>query len=98
MTGVALGIVSGCRHISHLCEMAADEVFMKTQGWKSFPVVSAITRVLERFGMVQCVELAEAQRKVRQKVWNKKWFGTVHLDLDSSSKSAYGRQQGVDRG
>jgi len=43
LTGIALGIVSGCRHISHLCELAADEVFMKTQGWKSFPVVSAIT-------------------------------------------------------
>ena len=98
LTGIALGIVSGCRHISHLCELTADEVFMKTQGWKSFPVVSAITRVLERFRMVNCVELAEVQRIVRQKVWDKKWFGVVHLDLDSSAKSAYGHQQGVARG
>jgi len=98
LTGIVLGIVSGCRHISHLCELAADEVFMKTQGWNNFPVVSAITRVLERFHMVHCVELAEVQSILRQKVWNKKWFGVVHLDLDSSSKSAYGHQQGVARG
>jgi hypothetical protein len=98
LTGIALGIVSGCRHISHLCELTADEVFMKTQGWKSFPVVSAITRVLERFRMINCVELAEVQRIARQKVWNKKWFGVIQLDLDSSAKSAYGHQQGVARG
>lgn len=98
LTGITLGVVSGCRHLSHLCELTADEVFMKTQGWKSFPVVSAITRVLERFRMVHCVELAEVQRMLGQKVWNKKWFGVVHLDLDSSSKSAYGHQQGVARG
>jgi hypothetical protein len=98
LTGITLGVVSGCRHISHLCELTADEVFMKTQGWKSFPVVSAITRVLERFRMVHCVELAEVQRMLGQKVWNKRWFGVVHLDLDSSSKSAYGHQQGVARG
>ena len=98
VTGIALGIISGCRHISHLAELTADEAFMKTQGWKSFPVVSAITRVFERFRMVNCVELAEAQCRLRQKVWNKKWFGVVHLDLDSSAKSAYGHQQGVARG
>jgi Transposase DDE domain group 1 len=98
VSSVTLGIVSGCRHISHLCELGADEVFMKTQGWESFPVVSAITRVLERFRMVQCVEFARVQRILRQKVWNKKWFGVVHLDLDSSAKSAYGHQQGVARG
>jgi hypothetical protein len=98
LTGITLGVVSGCRHISHLCELTADEVFMKTQGWNSFPVISGITRVLERFRMVNCVELAEVQRIVRQRVWNKKWFGVAHLDLDSSSKSAYGHQQGVARG
>jgi Transposase DDE domain group 1 len=54
--------------------------------------------VLERFRMVQCVEFARVQRILRQKVWNKKWFGVVHLDLDSSAKSAYGHQQGVARG
>lgn len=86
------------RHISNLCEVTADEVCMETQGWKSFPMVSAITRMLERFRMMHCVELANAQRILRQKVWNRKWFGVVHLDLDSSAKSAYGHEQGVGRG
>lgn len=98
VTGIALGIISGCRHISHLAELSSDEAFMKTQGWKSFPVLSTITRVFERFRMAHCVELDEAQSRLRQKVWNKKWFGVAHLDLDSSAKSTYGHQQGVARG
>jgi hypothetical protein len=96
--GIVLGVVSGCRHISDLCVLSFDEALMKVQGWESFPVVSSITRVLERFGFPHCVQLAEAQKILRQKVWGKQWFGLVNLDLDSSSKSAYGHQEGVARG
>src|SRR5208337_909543 len=92
-----LGIVSGCCYINHLCELTADEVFMKTQGWSSFPVVSAIARVLERFRMTTWLDLAEVQRMLRQKIWNKKWFAVVHLDLDASAMSAYGHHQNVAR-
>jgi hypothetical protein len=97
-TGIVLGIVSGGRHISNLCVLSLDEALMRVQGWESFPVVSSITRVLERFRFCHCVQFAEAQRALRQKVWGKKWFGLVNLDLDSSSKSAYGHQEGVARG
>jgi hypothetical protein len=97
-TGIVLGIVSGGRHISNLCVLSLDEALMRVQGWESFPVVSSITRVLERFRFCHCVQFAEAQRVLRQKVWGKKWFGLVNLDLDSSSKSAYGHQEGVARG
>lgn len=95
---LALGVISGCRHLSDVVRLGMDEVLMKTQGWETFPVVSTITRVLERFSFHHCVELAEVHHAVRQKVWGKKWFGRVTLDLDSSSKSAYGRQEGVARG
>jgi hypothetical protein len=98
LKSVMLGIVSGSRHLSDVVRLGMDEVFMKTQGWESFPVVSTITRVLERFQYRHCVELAEALQKVRQNVWDKKWYGRVNLDLDSSSKSAYGHQEGVARG
>lgn len=57
-----------------------------------------MTRVLERFEFRNCVELSEVQDRVRQKIWNKKWFGRVNLDLDFSAKSAYGHQEGVARG
>jgi hypothetical protein len=95
---VMLGVISGSRHLSDVVRLGMDEVLMKTQGWDSFPVVSTITRIMERFQYRNCVELAEAQQRVRQKVWDKKWYGRINLDLDSSSKSAYGHQEGVARG
>lgn len=95
---ITLGVISGCRHLSDVVRLSMDEALMKTRGWDDFPVLSSITRVLERFGFRNCVELAEIQKRVRQKVWDKKWYGRITLDLDSSSKSAYGHQEGVARG
>jgi len=98
LKAVMLGVISGSRHLSDVVRLGLDEVFMKTQGWDSFPVVSTITRVLELFEYRHCVEFSEVQQRVRQKIWDKKWYGRVNLDLDSSSKSAYGHQEGVARG
>jgi hypothetical protein len=98
LKAITLGVVSGCRHLSDVVRLGMDEALMKTQGWDDFPVLSSITRVLKRFRFRNCVELSEVQKKVRQKVWDKKWYGRINLDLDSSSKSAYGRQEGVARG
>jgi len=98
MKAITLGVISGCRHLSDVVRLGMDEALMKTQGWEDFPVLSSITRVLERFRFRNCVELSEVQKTVRQRVWDKKWYGRVNLDLDSSSKSAYGHQEGVARG
>ena len=95
---LVLGVISGSRHLSDVVRLGMDEALMKTLGWDSLPVVSTITRVMERFEFRTCIELGEIQKKVRQKVWDKKWYGRITLDLDSSSKSAYGRQEGVARG
>jgi hypothetical protein len=95
---LTLGVISGCRHLSDVVRLGMDEALMKTQGWESFPVLSSITRVLERFEFRNCIELGEIQKRVRQKVWDKKWYGRINLDFDSSSKSAYGHQEGVARG
>jgi hypothetical protein len=95
---IMLGVISGSRHLSDVVRLGMDEALMKTLGWDGLPVVSTITRVLERFEFRNCVELAEVQKKAFQRVWDKKWYGRVNLDLDSSSKSAYGHQEGVSRG
>jgi hypothetical protein len=95
---ITLGVISGCRHLSDVVRLGMDEALIKTQGWESFPVLSSITRVLKRFAFRNCIELGEIQKMVRQKIWNKKWYGRITLDLDSSAKSAYGHQEGVARG
>ena len=95
---IILGITGGCRHLSDLVQLQNDEAVMKVQSWNRFPVVSTIIRVLERFTFPRCVELSEAQSQMRQKIWAKKWHARVNLDLDSSSKSVYGHQEGVEFG
>jgi hypothetical protein len=95
---IMLGVMSGSRHLSDVVRLGMDEALMKTQGWESFPVLSSITRVVKRFQFRNCIEFGEVQQRVRQKVWDKKWYGRINLDLDSSSKSAYGHQEGVARG
>jgi len=95
---IMLGVISGSRHLSDVVRLGMDEALMQTQGWESFPVLSSITRVLKRFQFRNCIEFGKIQKKVRQKVWDKKWYGRINLDLDSSSKSAYGHQEGVARG
>jgi len=45
-----------------------------------------------------CHELSEAENEVRRKVWSKKWFGLVELDLDSSVQGVYGCQEGAAKG
>jgi hypothetical protein len=98
LKAISLGIISGSRHLSDVVRLGMDEALMKTQGWESFPVLSSITRVLKRFQFRNCIEFGEVQKRVRQKVWDKQWYGRINLDLDSSSKSAYGHQEGVARG
>jgi hypothetical protein len=95
---IILGVISGSRHLSDIVRLGLDEALMKTQGWEEFPVLSSFTRVLERFEFGNCVEFEKAHKHLRQKVWDKKWYGRVTLDFDSSSKSAYGHQEGVARG
>ena len=98
LKAVTLGVISGGRHLSDVVRLGMDEALMKTQGWDEFPVLTSITRILKRFSFRNCVEFSEVQKKARQKIWDKKWYGRINLDLDSSSKSAYGHQEGVARG
>jgi hypothetical protein len=47
LKAITLGVISGSRHLSDVVRLGMDEALMKTQGWKSFPVLSSITRVME---------------------------------------------------
>jgi hypothetical protein len=98
LKAITLGVICGSRRLSDVVRLGMDEALMKAEGWDGFPVLSSITRVLKRFSFRNCVEFGEVQKKARQKIWDKKWYGRINLDLDSSSKSAYGHQEGVARG
>ena len=67
-------------------------------GLVRFPVGTTIVRSLNLFGQAQVVKIADLNQNLRQKVWNRRWRGKITLDLDSTVKTIYGRQQGAKKG
>jgi hypothetical protein len=78
--------------------LKADTVIRNIFGWESFPHHSMFGRLFKLIQHVHCHELSEAENPARRKVWSKKWFGLVTIDLDSSVRGVYGLQDGAARG
>jgi hypothetical protein len=95
---LVMGVVVGAKHMSHLAVLRADAVIRALFRWKNFPDDTTFCRLFKLFQPVHCHELSEVEGKVRTKVWSKKWFGRITLDMDSTVKCVYGSQQGAEQG
>lgn len=93
-----LGVIAGVTHISHLAILKTDNVLRKIFDWEKFPVDTTFGRLFRLFSFKNCNELSEVEDKVRRKVWKKKWFGRVTLDIDSSVIGVFGSQEGAEKG
>lgn len=93
-----MGAFAGIKHISHLVVLRNDSVIRKLFNWETFPNSRTFGRIFELFNHKHCNELHEAEQITREKVWSKKWFGRVTLDLDSSVIYVNGSQEGSDKG
>jgi hypothetical protein len=93
-----MGVLAGIKHISHLNILRHDSVIRKLFDWKKFPDNRTFGRVFELFNHKHCHELHEVETITRQKVWDKKWFGRVSLDLDSTVIGVHGSQEGSAKG
>ena len=98
ITIIILGIIRGAKHISHLNLLWQDSGLTKLWDWIRFPVETTIIRTMNRFGYAQVIQLANLTQHLRQKVWDQKWFGRITLDFDSTVKTAWGHQQGANKG
>jgi hypothetical protein len=78
--------------------LKGDGAIRKVFGWDSFPYNSTFGRACKLFRHSHCQELSEAEGEIRRKVWSKKWFGSLTLDLDSSVRGVYGSQEGAAKG
>ena len=92
---LTLGAFAGVKHMSHMAILGTDSVIRKLFGWVSFPDASTFGRLFRLFNHNHCNELSNAEDNVREKIWSKKWFGRLTLDLDSSVKGVYGSQEGA---
>jgi hypothetical protein len=93
-----MGVLAGVKHISNLCVIRHDSVIRKLFNWDKFPDNRTFGRVFELFNQKHCNELHEAEQIIREKVWEKKWFGRVTLDFDSTVIGVYGSQEGAAKG
>jgi len=95
---LVFGVLAGAKHISHLALLRSDKPFRKLFKWKQFPDASTFGRIFKLFTFKHCKELAEVEDIVRRKVWSKKYFGKVTLELDSTVRPVFGSQEGAAKG
>ena len=93
-----MGVLAGARHISHIEILRVDKVIRTLFEWKGFPDNRTFGRLFRLFNHGHCNQLSEVEAKARKKVWGKKWFGWITLDLDSTVKAVNGSQQGAEKG
>jgi len=93
-----MGVLAGIKHVSHLAILRHDSVLRKLFDWEKFPDNRTFGRILELFNQKHCHELHEVETLAREKVWEKKWFGRVTLDFDSTVIGVNGSQEGADKG
>ncbi len=93
-----IGVLAGVKHMSHIAILRTDLVMRSLFGWENFPADSALGRIFRLFSHSSCNELSKAEDEIRRKVWKKKQFGRVTLDLDSSVRGVFGSQEGAEKG
>ena len=95
---VMMGVLAGAKHMSHLMILKADQAIRKLFGWELFPDASTFGKLFKRFNMGHCHELSEAEAEARKRVWSKKWFPRITLDMDSTVIGVTGSQEGAEKG
>ena len=51
---LAIGIIAGARHLSHLSLLQHDQVIRKLFKWDKFPVDTTISRIFKHFTHTHC--------------------------------------------
>ncbi len=93
-----LGVIAGAKHISQLGIIRHDPVVTKLLNLVMFPAYNTISRLFKLFNQKHNVEFSNAQSLLRQKVWDKKSQSNVTIDIDSTVRGVYGKQEGTEKG
>ena len=93
-----MGVLAGIKHISHMVILRNDDVLRSLFRWEKFPDNTTFGRIFRLFSPRHCKELADVENMARRKVWTKKWFGNITLDMDSTVRGVYGSQEGAEKG
>lgn len=102
-----IGIMGGARSMSGIITVWADTVLSRIAGWLQVPDETTLGRVLRTFEQRHINAMESLNHIMRGRVWRtalrsgksstaaKPYYV---IDVDSTEKTAYGRQQGVAKG
>jgi hypothetical protein len=99
--------IGGARALSGVATVWADGVLRRLAGWVAIPDNSTLGRIFRTFKERQVSQLETLNHRLRAKVWRKalrSGASTIAMrscrviDVDSTEKTAYGKQQGVKKG
>lgn len=102
-----IAIIGGARALSSVTTVWADGVLRKLAGWSVIPDNSTLGRLFRTFRERQVSQLETLNHRLRGKFWRKALRSGASsiamrscrvIDVDSTEKTAYGKQQGVKKG
>ena len=79
-----MGLLTGIKHMAHTIILRNDDVLRALFRWDIFLDATTFGRIFRLFSPRHCKELADVEDVARRKVWTKKWFGKITLDMDST--------------
>lgn len=95
---VIIGAIAGCKHFTQLAILKNDQIIRKLFQWVKFPSLATFGRIFRLFSFKNCVALSNVEKTLRQKVWDKKYIKEIILDLDSTVRGVFGKQEGAAKG
>jgi len=102
-----VGIVGGARAMTGIVSVWSDKVLSRIAGWTSIPDDSTLGRLFKSFTMRHINEMETLNHAIRTRIWrNALRHGrdlvgarrTLAIDVDSTEKTVYGKQEGVAKG
>ncbi len=105
---ILTGLIGGAMNLSKCAILwSGCSVLQKVAGWSRLPDETTLGRLFKEVGERQVSEMETFVHVLRRKVWKKTartgaskidLLQTLWIDVDSSVKTVYGRQQGVAKG
>jgi hypothetical protein len=102
-----IATIGGARALSSVTTIWADGVLRKLAGWVSIPDNSTLGRLFRTFRERQVSQLETLNHRLRGKIWRKSLRSGVStiairirrvIDVDSTEKTGFGKQQGMKKG
>lgn len=99
-----LGIIGGGRSLDGIGEIWKDYALRKMLSWDSVPDRTTISRLLESLTFEEIIGMEKLVHTMRNKIWEEYFLpkrdtdAPIIIDVDSTVKTSYGRQQGSEKG